>query len=125
MPATRLYARSPQPLYLQIAAVFRSNIHSRLWLPGQQVPPLEALVDQYGVARSTVRQAFGLLENEGLIRRARGSGTFVNEALPHTPTLLIPKNWEAHVAFSNQLRPVATMAATAGVALPSKQGMPC
>jgi len=125
MPAAKLYARSPQPLYLQIAAVFRSNIHSRHWRPGQQIPPLEALVEQYGVARSTVRQAFGLLEDEGLIRRARGSGTFVNEALPHTPTLLIPKNWEETVALSNQLGTVSLMESSADTALPDNLGMPC
>lgn len=125
MPTTRLYARSPQPLYLQIAAAFRSNIHSGRWLPGQQLPPLENLVAQYGVARSTVRQAFGLLENEGLIRRARGAGTFVNESLPHTPTLLIPKSWDETVALSNQLGTVSLTESSAAADLPDDLGMPC
>lgn len=125
MAAGRLFARSPQPLYLQVAAVFRSNIHSRCWRPGQQVPPLAVLVERYGVARSTVRQAFGLLESEGLIRRSRGAGTFVNEALPQTPTLLLPKSWDETVALSNQLGTVSLMESSAGVALPDPLGMPC
>ena len=125
MSSGKLYARSPQPLYLQIAAVFRSNIHSRHWQPGRQVPTLEALVELYGVSRSTVRQAFGLLESEGLIRRSRGAGTFVNDALPQTPTLLIPKNWHETVALSNQLGTVSLMESSAGMALPDNLGMPC
>ena len=84
-------SHSPQPLYLQAAALFRSHIQNRSWRPGQQIPPLEALVETYGISRATIRQALGQLEQDGLIRRSRGSGTFVNAELPETPTLLIPR----------------------------------
>jgi len=39
-------------------------------------------METYGISRATIRQAFGLLEQDGLIRRSRGSGTFVNAELP-------------------------------------------
>ena len=44
MPAPKLFSHSPQPLCLQAAALFRSHIQNRSWRPGQQIPPLEALV---------------------------------------------------------------------------------
>jgi GntR family transcriptional regulator len=125
MSSNTLFSRSPQPLYLQAAAVFRSNIHNRSWAPGQQIPPLEILVQTYGVSRATIRQALGLLENEGLIRRARGAGTFVNDALPATPDLLIPKNWAETVELSNQLGTVSLVESTSDVALPTALGIAC
>jgi GntR family transcriptional regulator len=125
MSSGKLFSRSPQPLYLQAAAIFRGNIHHRSWKPGQQIPPLDALVQTYGISRATVRQALGLLEIEGLIRRSRGSGTFVNETLPATPALLIPKNWAETVELSNQLGTVSLVESSSDVALPESLGMHC
>jgi GntR family transcriptional regulator len=125
MSSGKLFSRSPQPLYLQAAAIFRANIHHRAWRPGQQIPPLEALVLTYGVSRSTVRQALGLLEEEGLIRRSRGAGTFVNDGLPAVPALLIPKNWAETVELSNQLGTVSLVESSSDVALPETLGMHC
>ena len=125
MPAPKLFSHSPQPLYLQAAALFRSHIQNRSWRPGQQIPPLEALVETYGISRATIRQALGQLEQDGLIRRSRGSGTFVNAELPETPTLLIPKTWAETVELSNQLGTVSLVEAEAGLPLPDPLGMPC
>jgi GntR family transcriptional regulator len=125
MSTGTLFSRSPQPLYLQAAAIFRSKVHERAWIPGQQIPALEVLVQTYGISRATVRQALGLLESEGLIRRSRGAGTFVNESLPATPALLIPKNWAETVELSNQLGTVSLVESSAEVALPDTLGMPC
>ena len=125
MPARKLFSRSPQPLYLQAAALFRSHIQNRTWRPGQQIPPLESLMETYGISRATIRQAFGLLEQDGLIRRSRGSGTFVNAELPETPTLLIPKTWAETVELSNQLGTVSLVESSADSPLPDTLGMPC
>lgn len=125
MPARKLFSRSPQPLYLQAAALFRSHIQNRTWRPGQQIPPLESLMETYGISRATIRQAFGLLEEDGLIRRSRGSGTFVNAELPETPTLLIPKTWAETVELSNQLGTVSLVESNADSPLPDTLGMPC
>ncbi|NBT56171.1 MAG: GntR family transcriptional regulator, partial [Betaproteobacteria bacterium] len=38
------------------------------------------MAKRYNVAPVTVREAFRLLTQEGLIRARRGSGTFVNDA---------------------------------------------
>ena len=89
--AGQVYSRSPLPLYLQVAAIFRRNIQRDLWQRGSQVPALDSLVETLGVSRATVRQAFGLLEREGLIHRSRGSGTYVNHELPKTISMTLPK----------------------------------
>jgi len=119
-----LYARSPQPLYLQVAAIVRRNIERGVWPRGHQVPALESLVDTLGVSRATVRQAFGLLEREGLIHRSRGSGTYVNEDIPETHKLTLPKTWADTVALSKELGTTTLMESNADVPLPLL-GMAC
>ena len=119
-----LYARSPQPLYLQVAAIVRRNIERGIWPRGHQVPALETLVGTLGVSRATVRQAFGLLEREGLIHRSRGSGTYVNEDIPETYKLTLPKTWADTVALSKELGTITLMESNADVPLPLL-GMEC
>ena len=119
-----LYARSPQPLYLQVAAIVRRNIERGVWPRGHQVPALDTLVDTLGVSRATVRQAFGLLEREGLIHRSRGSGTYVNENIPETHKLTLPKTWADTVALSKELGTTTLMESNADVPLPLL-GMEC
>jgi GntR family transcriptional regulator len=73
--------RVGSPLYVQLAAQFRRLIARNAWPLGSRVDTVEALAEEYGVARITVRQAMDILEREGLIDRARGRGTHVR-ALP-------------------------------------------
>ena len=71
--------RSAVALYIQLATLFRRRIEQGQWAAGSQIPTLEELMAEHGVARATIRQALGLLENEGLISRHRAKGTFVND----------------------------------------------
>ena len=50
-------------LYVQIAGVMRRKMRSGEWPPGIQLPTLEQLAEQLGVARVTVRQANGFARN--------------------------------------------------------------
>ena len=121
----QLFARSPQPLYLQVAAIFRRNIQLGLWPRGEQVPALDTLVETLGVSRATVRQAFGLLERESLIHRSRGSGTYVNQDLPKMLTLTLPKTWEESVAVSRILGDTIMLEGRSGESMPDPIGMDC
>jgi len=71
------YSRSAVALYIQLATLFRRRIESGQWAVGKQIPTVDELADQCGVARATIRQAVGLLETEGLVVRYRAKGTFV------------------------------------------------
>ena len=70
-------SRSAISLYIQLATLFRRRIEQGQWAAGSQIPTIEELMAEHGVARATIRQALGLLENEGLISRHRAKGTFV------------------------------------------------
>jgi GntR family transcriptional regulator len=73
------FSRSAVARYIQLASLFRRRIESGLWPAGRQIPTVEELAEQCGVARATIRQALDLLEGEGLIERFRAKGTFVRE----------------------------------------------
>ena len=75
-----LVADSPIPLYLQLADVLRERVNRREWPVGGLIPTLEALAEEFGVARVTVRQAVQLLTREGLLSPRRGLGTVVTRA---------------------------------------------
>jgi GntR family transcriptional regulator len=63
--------------YHQLATVFRRHIETGEWEVGSQIPTVIELAQSYNVARETVRQALGMLADDGLIRRHRAKGTFV------------------------------------------------
>jgi len=88
-----IFRRSRAPIYLQIAKLLRQRIEQGEWKIGDQLPTLEALMDTYGVARSTLREALAQLEAEGLIRRSRGTGTFVTKDLSSQRWFKLPINW--------------------------------
>lgn len=71
------YARSSVSRYIQLATLFRRRIETAQWAVGEQIPTVDELSAECGVARATVRQALGLLEAENLIERHRAKGTFV------------------------------------------------
>src|SRR6266498_1779961 len=53
------------------------RIETGQWMPGHQLPSEPELADEFGVSRTTVRQAMQLLEFEGLVQKVQGKGTFV------------------------------------------------
>lgn len=66
------------PLYLQIEQVLRSAIQEGRLYPRGTLPPERDLARDLGVARATVRKALRQLEEDGLLRRHKGSGTYVS-----------------------------------------------
>jgi GntR family transcriptional regulator len=71
------FSRSAVARYLQLASLFRRRIASGRWAVGRQIPTVDDLATECGVARATIRQALDLIEVEGLIERHRAKGTFV------------------------------------------------
>ena len=66
-----------QPKYLQVADMLRREIADGVFRDGQTLMTEEELRMRFGVSRQTVRQAIALLEDDGLVDRRRGSGTYV------------------------------------------------
>jgi GntR family transcriptional regulator len=63
--------------YSQLGTLFRRKVATGEWPVGEQIPTVDKLAEEYGVAKLTIRQALGLLEQDGLIDRFRAKGTFV------------------------------------------------
>ncbi len=73
------YDRSVQPKHERLRDhLIKEMVAGRL-KPGQVLPSDRSLMETLGVARTTVRQAMASLENDGLIRRVQGKGTFVED----------------------------------------------
>jgi GntR family transcriptional regulator len=71
------FGRSAVARYIQLATLFRRQIEAGHWPVGRQLPTVDDLAAEYGVARATIRQALGTLADEELIASYRAKGTFV------------------------------------------------
>ncbi|HID89287.1 MAG TPA: GntR family transcriptional regulator [Anaerolineae bacterium] len=66
-----------RPLYAQVHDRLLAFIQESGMEPGERLPSESTLADQLGVSRATLREALRLLEEEGIIVRRHGVGTFV------------------------------------------------
>jgi GntR family transcriptional regulator len=64
---------------VRIADSVRQQIAAGRLQPGQPVPSITTLTQEYGVARQTAAKALHLLESEGLVYRVPGLGYYVTE----------------------------------------------
>ena len=71
---------SDAPLYVQLMGLIRQSISAGELKSGDLLPSEAELCDAFGISRNTVRQAIGSLEEDGLVVRKRGKGTFVADA---------------------------------------------
>ena len=74
-----IHRDSPVPLYRQLKLLIARDIKEGVLRPNDPVGPESELSRRHGVSRITVRQALGELQQEGLISRIVGKGTFVND----------------------------------------------
>ena len=65
------------PLYYQLEDILRRRILKGELTPDTPFPSDTQLCKDYGVSRITVRQALKIMEDNGLIKREQGRGTFV------------------------------------------------
>lgn len=78
-PAADLSVERVQPSYVQVASQLRSLILGGKLTPGERLPAEADLAGQFGVSRSTTREALRLLAAEGLVETRRGvtGGAFI------------------------------------------------
>jgi DNA-binding FadR family transcriptional regulator len=63
----------------------KRELQSDRWQGGERLPTERVLGERFGLARNTVRRALQALEDEGLITRHVGRGTFKSVGSPPSP----------------------------------------
>ena len=66
-----------EPLHNKIAQALLRTLQTGQWRKGQRLPTERDLSADMGCAVGTLRKALAQLENEGLLERVQGRGTFV------------------------------------------------
>ena len=69
---------NPIPKYLQISTWLKELIGTGRYKAGEKLPSEVELARMCGVNRNTLRQAIGELTAAGLLRKEKGTGTFVS-----------------------------------------------
>jgi GntR family transcriptional regulator len=87
------FSRSAIARYIQLATLFRRRIDAGHWPLGSQIPTVDELAAEFGVARATIRQALDVLENDRLIERFRAKGTFVRRRPQEELWCAVGTNW--------------------------------
>ena len=66
-----------EPMYIKIHNQLRRDIENHVYKVGDRIPAERQLAEQFKVSRMTLRQAIKTLEEEGILERRLGSGTYV------------------------------------------------
>ncbi|HTH40946.1 MAG TPA: GntR family transcriptional regulator [Rhodocyclaceae bacterium] len=113
-------SRGLQPLYAQIAEALRGRILDGSYQPHDRIPSESEMMLAFNVSRITVRQALKELENEGLIFKLQGKGSFVSRPRPFQELTRLQGFGQAMSQLGyetvNQVLGVATVAASPLVA---------
>lgn len=67
------------PKYLELVKWINEQIQEKKLVAGQKMYSENELKEMFGVSRQTVRHAISVLEQDGIIRRVQGSGTYIND----------------------------------------------
>ena len=66
--------------YMDIYTALKADITDRAFAEDKRLPGEPELCRRFGTARNTVRQALALLQQQGLIERRKGEGTFITRS---------------------------------------------
>lgn len=76
----------PKQIYEQVADQIKAGILNGSYQPGTRLPSERDLAHRLKVSRPAVREAIGALQNEGMVITRHGSGTYVAETSPSSPS---------------------------------------
>jgi DNA-binding FadR family transcriptional regulator len=74
-------------LVTQTMEVLRQRVRAEEWRVGDRLPPEQALAEELGVGRNTVREAVRVLSHSRMLEVRQGDGTYVRLALDPAETL--------------------------------------
>ena len=86
-----------KPLYEQVADRMQETIAANQLQPGMQLPTERELAEQFGINRTTVHQALGLLQQRGIVEMKVGSGTYVI----NMPNSVVADSIKRYFVFGN------------------------
>jgi GntR family transcriptional regulator len=66
-----------RPLYDQVVDAINRLIEHENYQPGDKLPREAVMAESLGISHTTLREAMGYLESQGVIERRHGVGTFV------------------------------------------------
>lgn len=69
----------PLPVYLQIAELLARQIKAGYWREAERLPTEAELARQLNVAVGTLRKSLAMLQEQGVLERIQGSGTYVKK----------------------------------------------
>ena len=69
------------PFYYRIWATLSSRIRDGIYAPGEILPSVQELADEFHVSDITIKKAIGSLVEEGFLERKRGVGTWVRKKM--------------------------------------------
>lgn len=70
------------PIHEQISEELRARIRSGTLPVGSRLPPESTLMEEFSVARGTVRRALRTLNEQGIVQTLQGKGTYVRSGRP-------------------------------------------
>jgi DNA-binding FadR family transcriptional regulator len=90
----------------RVADQLRERIQKGDFAPGAQLPTENALVEQFGVSRTVIREAISSLRVDGLVKAHQGRGVFVCEDISQQPFRLCSNNLSEkdHIEQAMELR---------------------
>lgn len=103
----------PIPRYYQLAEYIRKQVQAEKLAPGSPLWSERKLMSQHKISLATVRKAYEVLAEEGLVIKEHGKGVFVAEKAGATVTLrvlldtmILPeKVWKKIIAAFNEENP--------------------
>ena len=111
---------NPIPKYLQISSWLRESILLGRYETGEKIPSEIELAQMCDVSRNTLRQAIGELTANGMLRKAKGLGTFVTASEP----VALRRKLDRISSFGQELNKTGVLEKTRilkkGYELPSK-----
>ena len=83
----------PSSLYLSVKNEIVDSIAKGEFKPGDKLPSEYELSKKFGVSRMTLRESLRALEEEGLVARKQGVGTFIKARSQRIKSILDINLW--------------------------------
>src|SRR6476469_679502 len=83
---TEVIRRRPRSLAHDVVDTLSGRIRDGSLAQGEKLPTEAAIMEEFGVSRTVVREAISRLQARGLVQTRHGVGTFVADAVAHDAT---------------------------------------